>query len=120
MSHATVVVADRNDVLEMWADSVIDSRRFSSVEDRLLARYDEEDVDALMPSADELSDIGFDVVGLAMALEAGLDAEMFGKAYSLLDIAEFNIKLLTLGAGMDIALYNEGLSHLADIVAERA
>ncbi len=118
MSRATVVV-DRSDVLEMWADSVVENRRYSTVEDRILARY-ESDYPSLMPSSDELSDMGFDIIGLAMALEAGLDAEMFGKAYSLLDVAEFNIKLLTLGAGMDIALYNEGLSHLADIVAERA
>ncbi len=68
-----------------------------------------------MPSADDLTDLGFDVVGLATALEAGLDSALFGKAYPLVDVAEFN---LALSAGLDIALYNEGLDHLADMVAD--
>ncbi len=106
----TVITAD---ILEMWADGVIDHHRFASEEDRILARF--EDTDTLMPSADDLSEIGFDVVGLAKALEAGLNPELFGKAYPLVDVAEFNIAL---AAGLDIALYNEGLDHLADIVAE--
>ena len=120
MSNATVSGAmTRDDVLEMWAESVIEQRRFSTEEDRVLARY-ESDYPSLMPSADDLGDMGFDIYGLARALEAGLDAELFGKAYSLIDISEFNISLVALGAGLDISLYNEGLEHLADIVAERA
>jgi hypothetical protein len=105
------------DMLEQWADAVIDRHRFGCDEDRVLARWDESDVDALMPSSDDLSEIGFDIVGLAKALESGLNAELFGKAYRLLDITEFNVAL---AAGLDIALYNEGLDHLADIAAEDA
>jgi len=119
MSNATEV-GDRNAVLEMWAESIIEMHRFGCDADRVLARWDEDDVDALMPSADDLDDIGFDIVGLAKALEAGLNAELFGKAYRLLDIAEFNLALVARGAGLDITLYNEGLDHLADMAAECA
>ena len=100
-------------IIALWADGVIEHHRFANDEDRILARY--EDTDTVMPSADDLENIGFDVVGLATALEAGLDPVLFGKAYPLVDVAEFN---LALAAGLDIALYNEGLDHLADMVAE--
>jgi hypothetical protein len=107
------VTAIPTDILEMWADGVIDHHRFASDEDRILSRFEE--TDTVMPSADDLTDIGFDVVGLATALEAGLNPELFGKAYRLVDVAEFNIAL---AAGLDIALYNEGLDHLADMATE--
>ena len=100
-------------IAAMWAEGIIDHHRFASDEDRILARYEE--TDTLMPSADALGELGFDLVGLATALEAGLDPALFGKAYTLVDVAEFNNSL---AAGLDIALYNEGLDHLADIVAE--
>ena len=100
-------------IAALWAEGVIEHHRFASDEDRILARY--EDTDTVMPSADDLENIGFDVVGLATALEAGLNPTLFGKAYPLVDVAEFNIAL---AAGLDIALYNEGLDHLADMVAE--
>lgn len=119
MSLATLT-DERDVVLEMWAESIIEMHRFSCDEDRILARWDEDDVDALMPSSDDLAAIGFDIVGLAKALEAGLSAEMFGKAYPLLDVAEFNIALVSRGAGLDIALFNEGMEHLADMAAECA
>lgn len=119
MSLATLT-DERDVVLEMWAESIIEMHRFSCDADRILARWDEEDVDALMPSSDDLAAIGIDIVGLAKALEAGLDAELFGKAYRLFDIAEFNRALVLHGAGLDITLYNEGMAHLADIAAERA
>jgi hypothetical protein len=119
MSSATEEKVDRNDALEMWADSVIEQRRFSCLEDRALSRY-ESDTPSLMPSSDELSDIGFDLVGLAMALEAGLDAELFGKAYRFVVIPEFNIALVALGAGLDVALYNEGMDQLVERMDDRA
>ena len=115
INTAAAITAIPADILEMWADGVIDHHRFASDEDRILSRF--EDTDTVMPSADDLSAIGFDVVGLATALEAGLNPELFGKAYRLVDVTEFNIAL---AAGLDIALYNEGLDHLADIVAECA
>lgn len=110
IATATTIPAD---IAALWADGVIDHHRFASNEDRILARY--EDTDTVMPSSDDLTDIGFDVVGLATALEAGLDPALFGKAYPLIDVAEFN---LALAAGLDIALYNEGMDHLADMVAD--
>ena len=100
-------------ITALWAEGVIEHHRFASNEDRILARY--EDTDSVMLSADDLENLGFDLVGLATALEAGLDPALFGKAYPLVDVAEFN---LALAAGLDIALYNEGLDHLADMVAE--
>ena len=100
-------------IVALWAEGVVEHHRFESAEDRILARY--EDTDTVMPSADDLEHIGFDLVGLATALEAGLDPALFGKAYPLVDVAEFN---LALAAGLDISLYNEGLDHLADMVAE--
>ena len=109
----TAAAAIPADILEMWADGVIDHHRFASDEDRILSRF--EDTDTVMPSADDLTAIGFDVVGLAKALEAGLNSELFGKAYPLVDVAEFNIAL---SAGLDIPLYNEGLDHLADMATE--
>lgn len=119
LSNTTAAVGDRDAVLEMWADATIEMHRFGSDADRVLARW-EGDADALMPSADDLDAIGFDVVGLARALEAGLNAELFGKAYRLLDIDEFNRALIAHGAGLDISLYNEGMDHLADMACERA
>lgn len=114
MSLATIA-PERDAVLELWAESTIDSHRFGSDADRVLARWDEGDADVLMPSADELGAFGFDIVGLAKALQGGLNAELFGKAYRLLDIAEFNRVLVAQGAGLDITLYNEGLEHLAEV-----
>jgi hypothetical protein len=113
IATATAAATIDASVIALWADGVIEHHRFASDEDRVLARY--EDTDTVMPSADDLADIGFDVVGLATALEAGLDPVLFGKAYPLVDVAEFN---LALTAGLDIALYNEGLDHLADMVAD--
>lgn len=113
--NATEVI---DNVRELWAESVIEQHRFPTEEDRFLARY-ESDYPSLMPSSDDLDELGFDIIGLAVALDAGLDAVWFGKAYRLLDIAEFNIALVAHAAGLDIALYNEGLSHLADMVDER-
>ncbi len=106
---ATISNAD----LAFWADGVINHYRFACAEDRILARYEE--TDTVMPDADQLTELGFDVVGLAQALDAGLDPAMFGKAYLLVDVAEFN---LALERGLDIALYNEGMAHLADMVAD--
>jgi hypothetical protein len=100
-------------VIALWADGVIEHHRYESDDDRVLALYEE--TDTVMPSADYLAQIGFDLVGLAQALEAGLDPVLFGKAYPMLDIAEFNVAT---AAGLDIALFNEGLDHLADMVAE--
>ncbi len=119
MSLATIA-PERDVVLEQWADSVIEAHRFGSSVDRVLARWDEEDVDAVMPSSDDLASFGFDIVGLAKALEAGLDPVLFGKAYRLLDLDEFNQVLVAHGAGLDITLYNEGLAHLAEIAAADA
>ena len=100
-------------IAALWAEGVIEHHRFASDEDRILARYEE--TDTVMPSADDLENIGFDVVGLATALEAGLNPTLFGKAHPLVDVAEFNIAM---AAGLDIDLFNEGLDHLADMVAE--
>jgi hypothetical protein len=117
MSLATDT-AERDAVLELWAESTIEMHRFGCDADRVLARWDEKDVDALMPTPEALGDLGFDIVGLAKALEAGLNAELFGKAYRLLDIDAFNQALVAQGAGFDISLYNEGL--LAGLVNECA
>jgi len=103
------------DALEMWADSVIYCHR-RSPEDRALA-LTEPDYPALMPSSDDLSEMGFDIVVLARALEAGLDAELFGKVYRLVHITEFNQALTW---GLDIPAYNEAMEHLADMIADRA
>ena len=104
-------------MVEMAAESVIDHHRFESNADRILARY-EDDVPALMPSADELSEMGIDVVGLAKALTAGLNARHFGIALAadMLVIDSLNSEL---AAGIDVAVYNECLEHMVDIVAER-
>ncbi len=113
--NATIInnTSSNTAIAIMWAEGIIDHSRFACDEDRFLARYEE--TDTLMPSADDLAALGFDLVALATALEAGLDPALFGKAYPLVDVAEFN---LAAAAGLDIDIYNEGLDHLADIVAE--
>jgi|688.fasta_scaffold563400_1 hypothetical protein len=111
---------ERDSVLELWAESIIEMHRFGCDADRVLSRWDENDVDALMPSSDELSDCGFDIVGLAKALEAGLNAELFGKAYRLIDITDFNQAFVAHGAGLEISFHNEELARKVDMLAECA
>jgi hypothetical protein len=100
------------DMLSMSAEATIDRYRFASLSDRVLSRH--EDVPALMPSADELSFMGVDIVGLARALEAGLNPELFGQVVGMLDIASFNEEL---AAGLNVSLYNEGMDHLSDVAS---
>ena len=100
------------------ADSVIHAYRYPTLTDRALA-LTESDYPALMPSSDDLSEMGVDIVSLARALEAGLNAELFGKVITtgLLNLEEFNRSLVW---GLDIPVYNEGMEHLVDIAADGA
>lgn len=106
------------DAYAMWADSVIHAYRYPTLEDRALA-LTESDYPALMPSSDDLDEMGVDIVGLARALEAGLNAELFGKVITtgLLNLDEFN---RSLASGLDIPSYNEAMDHLVDFAADRA
>jgi hypothetical protein len=130
----TISRADR----EMWASAILDGIRFRSHADAVLARY--EDVDAILPSDEELEKRGADIVVLAEALEAGLrpgalrkavrrgynlgalckalsngmDVVAFGNAVELIRVKHF--------AGMverlDTETLNAGLEHLVEHRAE--
>lgn len=106
------------DALAMWADAVIHRYRYPTLEDRALA-LTESDYPALMPSSDDLDEMGVDIVCLARALETGLNAQLFGKVITtgLLNIDELN---RSLNWGVNIPLFNEGMEHLVDFAADRA
>src|SRR5207253_2780154 len=104
------------DAIDESISARIDAHRYGSLGARILARYDE--VTPLMPSSDELKEMGVNVGLLAAVLDAGLDAELFGKVVNNgLDIEAFNVSL---ESGLDIALYNEGMAHLVEHNAEVA
>jgi len=113
---ASALVEGNDEGQMLRAEAVIDRFRFADDTDRILSRYEE--VDTIMPSFDELVAIGVDVVRLADALEAGLNAETFGRLVeSQLDIESFNA---TLAAGISIPTFNEGMEHLVEISDEAA
>lgn len=109
----TVATEVTDSARAMWADRVIDQMRFAEHADRTLALF-ESDYPALMPSSEELDDLGFDTFGLASALEEGLDAELFGLTYRHLNIAEFNLACVALGVGLNVAYYNDAMQRIAD------
>jgi hypothetical protein len=99
------------DALDEALSTRLDAHRYGTLADRVLARY--EDVDARFPGSEELKAMGVDIVRLADALDAGLDADLFGKVLGQgLDIDGLNA---TLENGIDIPSFNEGLSHLVDV-----
>ncbi|MBK9141498.1 MAG: hypothetical protein IPM23_03310 [Candidatus Melainabacteria bacterium] len=57
------------------AESVIDSHRFATETDRVLARHEGDEGLALFPSTDELMAMGVSLFDLSRALEAGLKGE---------------------------------------------
>lgn len=101
--------------VEMAAESIIDAHRFADLTDRVLARF--EDVDALFPSADELTAKGGDIVVIADALSAGLNPVEFGRAIKAgFELSEF-AGLIERNNMEDV---NSGLSHFADAAEEVA
>lgn len=114
--------------LAHWSDAVIDQHRFGAGQqgtvERVLARYGEGV--AVMPSYDELEESGICGFFVARALEAGLDAELFGQALedgldgiafgvavsNGLAVVPFNDMLRS--AGCDLTEVNTGLEHFND------
>ena len=96
------------------AEVVIDSHRFASHEDRVLALWDGEGAsETVMPSCQELVALGVDVVALAEALQNGLDPAGFGQVLGNgLDIPAFNLEI---GGVRNIAELNEGMEHLIGV-----
>jgi hypothetical protein len=133
----TATTISRDD-REMWASAILDGIRFRSRTDRMLARYEE--VDAILPSDEELVERGADIVVLAEALESGLragalrqavrrgydlsalskafangmDVQAFGNAVNFVVVEHFADMVERLGAD-DL---NAGLEHLAEHRAE--
>ena len=95
---------------QMAAEAVIESHRYRSVNDRMLSRY--EAVPAVLPSADDLADMGGDIIAIAHALDSGLSASAFGTAIENgLGLRAF---CRAVKAGLDVhafsAAVNNGLS----------
>jgi hypothetical protein len=98
------------DAIDESISARLEAFRFGSTGDRVLARY--EDVPARFPDADVLKTMGVNTSGLADALEAGLDVDLFGKVLTQgLDIDGFNA---TLESGINIPTFNEGMEHLVE------
>lgn len=91
-------------------ESRIEAHRYEDETDQVLARYEE--VDTLFPSFEVLELLGVDVTKLADALDAGLDARLFGLVVDNgLVIESFN---QALAEGIDIPSYNSGMEHLVE------
>ena len=110
--------------------TIIEAHSFIDDTDRLLARY--EDVDRILPEADELEKQGVDLRALARGLSIGLSAEAFANALEdginvglfflalergQIDLAAFNHEFESDGTE-DMEMYNEGLEHLDDMYAD--
>ncbi len=111
---------------EQAAEAVIDAHRFGTprrnLVSRILSQY--EDVPAVLPTHEEMTQMGGDIIAIAAALEAGLSVKAFGKAIQ--DGLNLGLFCNALKCGFkprgfaglvrrnDIEIVNEGLDHFVD------
>src|SRR5271170_7329891 len=100
------------DMMEMAAEAVIDAHRFGtprrsdSLVKRVLARY--EAVTAILPTADEMTEQGGDIVAIANALTSGLVVSAFGKAIrNGLDLGAFSDAVKN---GLDVKAFSKAVN----------
>lgn len=98
---------------ESVLEAAIDSHRFPSETDRILASYGDDGGKAFFPSFETLVSMGVNVEQLAIALENGLQPEGFGQTLATLDVATVNGALESLNdVAEDARLHPDPLDRI--------